>query len=77
MSEKLLNNDKVIVNGKILYHVQSLSDYSTEPIDYFIFGVQQPSEKQIRKIVIEDIGKDWVDNFMDNHEVYTVYAEEV
>lgn len=66
-------------NGKTLYHVQSLSGYTDEPMDYFIWADHFPTKQEVRQVIQEDFGDDdsWVDDIFDNHNVYTVYASEV
>lgn len=67
-------------DGKTLYHVQSLSDYSDEPMDYFIWSRQEPTSDEIRTIVKDDFNDDdnnYVDEIVNNCNVYTVYTEEV
>ena len=77
---KLKGRRKVqpVQNGKQLYHIQAVSDYSDEPLDYFVWCDGLPTKDQVRKILLEDdTPEDWVEEILELYEVYSVYAEEV
>lgn len=69
------------LNQKMLYHVQSISDYSDDPLDYFIWADHIPTYDEVKKVISEDFDpdsdKEWVKEIMNNYNVYTVYAEEI
>lgn len=70
------------LNMKRLYHIQSITDWSDEPYDLFVWSEQWPTAKDIMQLYLnerEDLKKDdpEVLDFMENHNVYTVYAEEI
>ena len=71
---------QVTKDNKTLYHIQSITDYSDEPMDYFIWSERQPTKEQIRKLVEEDLPdeaeKYLVTDVVNNSNVYTVWAEE-
>lgn len=67
-------------NGKKLYHVQSITDYSEDTIDYFIWADHFPTEQDVRKVITNDFddGNDErIEDIFNNHNVYSVYAEEL
>lgn len=69
-----------IKDNKKLYHIQSISDYSDEPMDYFIWKDGIPTEEDITNIVradFEDEEDGMIEEIASNCNVYSVYAEEV
>lgn len=68
---------KIEKDGKTLYHVQSLMEYKYYPIDLFLYADHYPTEAECRQAFIDEDYEDWIDNIMDNYEVYTLYAEEL
>ena len=71
------NND-----GKVLYHVQSLTDWH-EPCDIFVFANHEPGMTELRALIIQDLGLDVnedveaIDDFVECARVYTVYPETI
>lgn len=68
------------LNEKQLYHVQSISDYSDDPLDYFIWADHMPTREEVREVVKEDIdpsNTEWIAEIMSGYNVYSVYAEEI
>lgn len=69
-------------NGKILYHLQSLTDWH-EPADMFLFSDHVPNENEIRELIIKEIGfnrrrdADAIDDFFRCTGVYQVYANTI
>lgn len=71
------NND-----GKVLYHVQSLTDWH-EPCDIFVFANHEPSAPEQRALIAQDLGLDEnedveaIDDLFECARVYTVYPETI
>lgn len=71
------NND-----GKVLYHVQSLTDWH-EPCDIFVFANHEPDMTELRALIAQDLGLDEsedveaIDDFVECACVYTVYPEAI
>lgn len=71
------NND-----GKVLYHVQSLTDWH-EPCDIFVFANHEPSAPEQRALIAQDLGLDEnedveaIDDLVECARVYTVYPETI
>jgi hypothetical protein len=73
---------RVEQNGKTLYHIQA--EYGTtnhdSTYDLFIWSVDEPTEEQIAKAYIEDMGevdKDEVKDFLEMCNTYMVHGNEV
>lgn len=68
-------------NDKCLRHIQSVTEYRDEPVDIFVFSENEPTEEQVRQLVIDDMGcddcDDEIDDIMEHYNIYTVYAEEL
>ena len=68
--------------GKILYHVQSLTD-GREPCDIFVFADHEPDTLELRALIAQDLGLDEnedveaIDDFVECARVYTVYPETI
>ena len=71
------NND-----GKVLYHVQSLTDWH-EPCDIFVFANHEPDTLELRALIAQDLGLDEnedveaIDDFVECARAYTVYPETI
>lgn len=67
------------IGEKRLYHVQSVSEYSDDPMGYFLIADHEPTKDEIRKVIADDFeeGDEWVETIVDNAETYSVYAVEV
>ena len=71
------NND-----GKVLYHVQSLTDWH-EPVDIFVFADHEPYVSELSALIAEDLGLnenediEALDDFVKCTRVYTVYPETI
>lgn len=76
---------KVEINGKTLYHIQAVTDWSDEPYDIFTLADHYPSREEVKKLYIEDRfnGEDTEGNdqeiadFVIYHNVYTVYTTNI
>lgn len=67
-------------DGKTLYHIQSISDYADEPMDYFVLLEHFPLEADVMEVIKDDFddkNDPWIKEIFDNHNVYTVYTTEV
>jgi len=66
--------------GKLLYHVQSLTDWH-EPVDMFVFSDHEPSELDMRRLVIRELSLDKrddsevIDEFVECSLAYHVYTQ--
>ena len=71
------NND-----GKVLYHVQSLTDWH-EPCDIFVFSDHEPSAIDIRILISAELSLDdhedveAIDDFTECTRVYHLYAHSI
>lgn len=72
---------KVEFNGKTLWHVQANIDWHDDTYDMFIFSETEPTKEQIKKLYIEENGREIDDEeikeFLEYSNTYTVYADEV
>ena len=71
---------KLEKDGKTLYHIQSISDYTDEPMDYFVLLDRYPTRDDVLVAIqddFEDKNDPWIDDILENHNVYTVYTTEV
>ena len=71
---------KIEQDGKTLYHIQSISDYTDEPMDYFVLLEHFPLEADVMEAIkddFEDKNDPWIKEIFDNHNVYTVYVTEL
>ena len=71
---------KLEKDGKTLYHIQSISDYTDEPMDYFVLLDRYPTRDDVLVAIqddFEDKNDQWIDDILENHNVYTVYTTEV
>jgi len=71
-------------NGKILYHVQSATDWQEEPFDLFIYAKDEKTiSDNLKQLYIDDTGLNEIDNsdeltdLIENTNIYTIYAEEI
>lgn len=68
--------------GKVLYHVQSLTDWH-EPCDIFVFADHEPDMTELQMLIVQDLGLDEnedveaIDDFVECARVYTVYLETI
>lgn len=68
------------IEGKILYHVQSLTD-GREPCDIYVFADHEPNTREIRAIIIQELALDEnedveaIDDFVQCARIYQVYAQ--
>lgn len=73
-----------VVNEKseTLYHVQSVSDWTEDPVDIFIFANEEPDRSKIRQLIANELGLDLsdsgyrkqIDALSSGANTYTVYA---
>ena len=76
---------QVIRDGKKLYHVQAVTEWSDSPYDIFLFADHYPTDEEVRQAYIKDRDiepEDIKDNteiedFAKYYEVYSVWAEEI
>jgi hypothetical protein len=71
---------KLEINGKTLWHIQSITDWHDEPYDTFILSDKEPSQEQLSKLYRAELGldsDDEVKDLLENANVYTVCAEEI
>ena len=71
---------KLEKDGKTLYHIQSISDYTDEPMDYFVLLDRFPTRDDVLVAIQDDFddkNDPWIDEILENHNVYTVYTTEV
>ena len=68
------------LNQKRLYHIQSVTDWSDEPFDTFVWSDHFPTIEEVSRLYKDE----WVDlsagqlkDYLDSYNVYTVYAEEI
>jgi hypothetical protein len=68
--------------GELLYHVQSLTDWH-EPVDMFVFSDHEPTELDMRRLVIRELSLDEqdeacaVDEFTECSRAYHVYTQQL
>lgn len=77
---------KVEINGKTLYHIQAVTEWSDDPYDIFLWADHFPTRYEIKEAYIRDrFGSEEepadndteIQDFMESHNVYTIYAEEI
>ena len=71
---------KLEKDGKTLYHIQSISDYTDEPMDYFVLLDRFPTRDDVLVAIQDDFddkNDPWIDEILENHNVYTVYTTEL
>lgn len=70
--------EQLQVNEKKLYHIQSVTEYSDDPLDFFLLSSEYPNDFDIKKAVLDDIEDNaWIDDITNNAQIYSVYATEV
>lgn len=68
--------------GELLYHVQSLTDWH-EPVDIFVFSDHEPTELDMRKLVIRELSLDEsadsevIDEYVECSRAYHVYIQQL
>lgn len=66
---------------KTLWHIQAVTDWHNEPYDMFLISEKEPTYEQCTVLYCEEQGIDFDDeeaqDFNNNCNIYSVYAEEV
>lgn len=72
----------IVRDDKILFHIQSITDWHDDPYDIFVWAKQEPSEDEVLKLYLAEndgltLSDDQAKDFADSANVYFVYAEEL